>query len=596
MTIYLRNLNLPYAASLCLLSLISVLPLVQPYHVRPLTSFYSEWVAFALGVAACILFLGREVWLNFRVPKVTLWILTLALLVLGQSPFVSRAYLGQTLMPLIYLVWAALLCVVASSLTARFGAERVATVFGWFLFVGSLLHALIGLMQYLGVVGPFASVIAFKSGVAITGNIAQANHFSTHLTLGVVAIAHLFTHRKLSCPTVLVLVGFYAFIAILSGSRSTVLYAAVFAALSIGFYRRDRIAGMRFMSTSGYFLVALLASHHLVELLDPLLTKLLAEISLNAAPFANQTAIDRASVAGFGLELRLSEWAKAWRMFTESPILGVGIGNYAWHSFQLQSLPEFSGVVKSQLFGHSHNIFLQVLAELGLVGFTILVGLILTWSWQFRGRMFTPHGMLIIGLLLVVLIHSNLEFPLWYSYYLGIVAFLLGVSDCRTLRVTFSLGLGRVGATASMLLMFSILWNTLYSYRQIASIPDPLIPPEEQVNLVLAHGSNPILRPYAENVLITLMPPNKDGIEHKFSITTRAFRRNPDSYKSYRQVIFMALSGQLDSAKELLDKVATIYPHHLEVFVSEIARIHEPEIVELRKHGWRLLAARRGSV
>ena len=44
-------------ASLAMAGLMCVLPFMQPYHRFPLTSFYSEWLAFALGLAAAALLL-----------------------------------------------------------------------------------------------------------------------------------------------------------------------------------------------------------------------------------------------------------------------------------------------------------------------------------------------------------------------------------------------------------------------------------------------------------------------------------------------------------------------------------------------------------
>lgn len=73
---------------------------------------------------------------------------------------------------------------------------------------------------------------------------------------------------------------------------------------------------------------------------------------------------------------RMAQWQAGWRMFVAHPFLGVGIGNYvvvygayALHPFYLT-------------LGHAHNYYIQIAAEVGIVGlFTYLV-LIVTAFWH----------------------------------------------------------------------------------------------------------------------------------------------------------------------------------------------------------------------
>ena len=78
------------------------------------------------------------------------------------------------------------------------------------------------------------------------------------------------------------------------------------------------------------------------------------------------------------------------------------------------------------LFTHSHNSFLNLLAEMGIVG-TALV--LLGMAWAIRGcfqRANAPAGVLILALISVSLVHSTLEYPLWYVYFLSIFALFIG--------------------------------------------------------------------------------------------------------------------------------------------------------------------------
>ncbi len=108
------------------------------------------------------------------------------------------------------------------------------------------------------------------------------------------------------------------------------------------------------------------------------------------APIANRVAdipayfgaVDVANTpvtdANFAVLERLAHWDAALKMWAASPWLGVGPGNYAvvYDRFRL---PQWD-----QALGHAHNIYLNTLAEsglIGLAGFMILWGGLALWLW-----------------------------------------------------------------------------------------------------------------------------------------------------------------------------------------------------------------------
>ena len=578
--------------SLCSIGFIAVLPLLLPYHAPPLASFYSEWLALALGVTGFLVFLTPKFWSDLRAPKLALYLLAFTVVIATQSLYIARPYLAQSLTPGLYLVWAFLLMVLANWLRTTLGTERVAVTFAWFIFVGALLQALAGLAQYLGVVGWLAAIITFKLDKAVYGNIAQANHFATHLTLGAIALTYLYSKKKVSVPTTFILLAFFAYIVTLSGSRSVLVYATALCALSlVSFYKQRDNSNFRLSSGTGYFLAALIGSQWIVPWLNPWLAQQLTDISLNTDPFSYSSALERVSSAPMGMTLRISEWQKAWLIFTHAPILGVGIGNYGSFSFLYQSLPEFSAVTKSALFGHSHNIFAQILAETGIAGFAILVAMLIGWIKQFKEHWLAPDAWYIAATLLVLFIHSNMEYPLWYSYFLGIAAFLLALGDTRTISVKFTPRLGQAATLVVLLLASSILASTLSGYQKISDLSDPVIAPQERINLLLTYGHNPILTPYTDLILLAMLPTTKDGIEEKLAISTRAFRRNPDFYKAYKQTMLLALNGQQEDARTLLIQSARAYPDKLAPYIKSLKSLPDQEIKPLIAEAERIQAA-----
>ncbi len=578
--------------SLFAIGLLAVLPFLYPFHLFPIVSFYNEWIAFALGIAACSAFLTTSFWRELQVPRTGVIAFALLLLIVAQSLWIERPYAAQTMLPALYVAWAILLMVVALWLRAQLGLEKVITTLAWFFLVGGLLQGLTGLVQYLGIGGWVGAFVTFKQSIAVHGNISQSNHFATHITLGAVALIYLFTERRISAVLSFGLLGFFAFMALLAGSRSIFLYTLSFGLLSyVAYKKQSRPTNLRLCVASLFFLLAYVCSRFLLAWIDPWLLENLATISDNEHPFLYNTGIERLSHTQADVGLRTSEWQKAWQMFLEAPSFGVGVGNYGWYSFSLQSLPEFSRFPKSNLFSHSHNLFAQVLTETGIVGFTVVLTLIIGWIGQFVRHPLTPLRWFVAATLLILFIHSNLEFPLWYSFFLGIAAIMLALSDTRVVTLKFTPWLGRVGAGVALFFIGAILTFTLIGFNRLADYPYPVVvtdpqepvDPQEILNMVRRISNNPILEPYAEVVLAAMMSASKEEIESKLPILTRVFRRNPSARNAYKQVSFLALSGRDKEAKHILELTAGAYPDMLSPYIEALNKLPGEEIQFLRE-------------
>lgn len=87
------------------------------------------------------------------------------------------------------------------------------------------------------------------------------------------------------------------------------------------------------------------------------------------------TSLEAAGPGGApSLGIRLDLWRNTLAMVRDHPVAGVGIGN-----FRIEFPPYSNRVVQVEWFGaklqpkHAHNDFLQILAELGIVGFGLMV-------------------------------------------------------------------------------------------------------------------------------------------------------------------------------------------------------------------------------
>lgn len=93
---------------------------------------------------------------------------------------------------------------------------------------------------------------------------------------------------------------------------------------------------------------------------------------------------------------RLHLWDVAWRVFKDHPLFGVGPANYA-----TVFTDYFPGIIEGQrVWGSAHNIYLQQLAERGLVGLVALLALgssFLARSWQQARRVLDAANLLALA-------------------------------------------------------------------------------------------------------------------------------------------------------------------------------------------------------
>jgi O-antigen ligase len=94
--------------------------------------------------------------------------------------------------------------------------------------------------------------------------------------------------------------------------------------------------------------------------------------------FASDAARERVTSLSGGGTGREDIWTVGWRMFTENPVTGVGVGNFEKSS--VHYLLEPGEIQRAEFIVDqpkvAHNTYLHVLAELGVVGFVLFMTII----------------------------------------------------------------------------------------------------------------------------------------------------------------------------------------------------------------------------
>ncbi len=581
----------PIAAriSLILVGLLFLLPFLNPYHFFPLTNFYTEWLSFALGLAALVPLVSKRFWEEVEIPTLALWLLAFAAVLVAQIAWLDIAYPELSIIGALNVIWAALLVWLGRILARSCGREDLAVWLAAMLLLGGLLNAAAAALQFYGVDSLarccIASLGLTKGGAY--GNFGQNNHFADYISLALASTLYLHLTGRLSPALAALCGGIFLYALSLSGSRASWLYLAALVALGIWFRSRSadphftRAALLAALALPLFWLLQLALAH--------------SGLALRAVPpgveAAPVTPIDRFAEelahgifpqnGGSALGTRLYMWHQALLMFARHPLLGVGFGQYAGTFFeQAAELPRYHIPNYDR---NSHNLVTQLLAETGIAGAGLVCAGLAGWLLGLRRRLaLSAESWWLLGLLAVLFLHSLIEYPLWHTNFLGVAAVLLGFGSERYLRLHLT-ALSRFAFPVMLLAGCLALGRVLYAYRDLEQLMYPKVLPQNREEIVrrnqglLQLHRDTLLAPYVELTYAGVIVPDRVNLPDKIALNSRVMRILPVPELAYRQVLLLGLAGESDAAQRELDRAVAVFPQRLKEFVSMIEELARRE-------------------
>jgi O-antigen ligase len=416
-------------------------PGLLAFTIAPSATVLNQLLSTLLWGAALALF-GAASWRHRLRPAAALLLAAGTLVVGGVLSWQTGPNLTSLVLPTLLVVAVAAALVLDAAAEAR-AAESIAlmAVMGGLLMLG-VLDVLISVVQVFFPDAADGIVIA-KSGLAgrAVGNLRQPNHLSSLALWSAAAVIPLLEAGKLKRWSAAALFAAIIFSVELSASRTGTIGVLLLAAWGLIDRRLSRFT--RAMLIGGLAIYAL------------------GWLSMSWWAHANHHS--------FGAEARLGEsdvsgsrfgiWSNTWELIKANPWTGVGFGefNFAWSLTPFPQRP-------TAFFDHTHNILLQLLVELELPLGGLVVVLLAVALWQAFRRAAAVEGERGVGfrtafvMVLLMAIHSQLEYPLWYAYFLLPTAWLWGY--CLG-AVPGAMPVARDGATAAMARAFPVLAGAL---------------------------------------------------------------------------------------------------------------------------------------
>ena len=568
--------------------LASCVPTLLAYNQPPSATLLNQCVAVALwGGVVMVMPLATT-----RRLGATIAALLGALAIVGAAAFGSWAFgalpLSLALQALGLLAGAALLAGSGASASSGPGGPAAFGALALGLLVAGLAGSAVALLQVFAPEWIDGNWIAHSSlaGRAV-GNLRQPNHLCSLLLWALVAGVALHELRWLPRAALWALTVLMVWALELTASRT----GAVGLGLLLGWALLDRR-----LSRSAR---CLLAATPLLYALAYGAMAWYGRLSHQALG-AGARLLAQDAVTVDSPNSRMNIWRNTVDLIAAQPWTGVGFGefNLAWTLSPFANRP-------TAFFDHSHNLLLQLAVELGLPAAAMVSSLLLLALWQGlqRARRASGDSSLVarasLMLVITVALHSLVEYPLWYAYFLLPAAlawgFVLGVPatkpsspESQTMPQAI-----RWGPIAGLLMCLAGAWSLL-DYQGVVAIYAPAEVAEPLTKRIEQGQSSPLFAHHADYAAAT-NPSSESSAE-------LGFARAPHSLLDTRLMMAwaerLAEQGQVDQARWLAQRLREFRNPEADAFFApcrdSAASAFQCQM-PVAAHGWREFVAARAT-
>lgn len=377
-------------------------------HYHPWTSFHSEALAFfavCVLLISCLLNQGLEI----LIPRITAWIIFTGALIWLQYAIGTIFFAGDALLSSFYLS-GFLFAIVFGSGLMQGGMAGSSRDWLWLIhatWFAALISAAIGLAQWLNVqdrLGIYAWQTA--PGARAAGNLGQSNQLATFLLMGIASLVSVHEKRGISKVVLTFAVAFMTFVLALTQSRAGMVSAGVAGAFLL--WKQNSIMLRLPRAAVWWWLACFMAATLGLPSLSQIL--MLGDV--------------RSLTATESVSERWLIWKQVSYAIAQAPWFG-----YGWNQTPTANAVGASAFPGSTTYTNAHNIVLDLMVWCGIPLGLLLTGLMAYWGFSRMRAVKQPQAILAMAALLPIAVHSLLEFPFAYAYFLISAGFFVGIVE-----------------------------------------------------------------------------------------------------------------------------------------------------------------------
>ena len=424
------------------MGLVMGLSFVFPVHWHPYRNFFHEIIS-VLAIVSTVASFCVSKTISLRIPNLVCIPLILMGVIALQIQMGMMVAPMDLVFPLLTFLALVLALICGATIAAQEeGLKRLCLALSYCFVVVGLISVLLQHLQVAQLpLAPFVFPIA-PYAPRPYGNLAQPNLLALLLCFAVISTWYLVLLRKLNG-----LAGIFIAVILLWGIALTQSRIALFILPMFAIccsYRSELSQRI----PKGIFLALLLTYLGMILALPTV---------MSWCGVAMQTVTQRAGQTSS----RIVIWEQALGMIQMHPWFGVG-----WFQFGAAQARLATHFQPTEYAEYAHNIVLNLAAEIGIPLTVILIIVGLTWFYFSCIKRWRSIEVCLISLmLLAVIIHSMVEFPLWFAFFSMPVALMIGALQPN--KGLTKVVIDRVWIMLITLLVVASVRFILLDYRQV---------------------------------------------------------------------------------------------------------------------------------
>jgi hypothetical protein len=414
---------------------------LMPIHYRPWVTYTGELYAFFALFALAAICLKEKL----RIPVISLPLLLLACvplihLLAGQVFFFSTAMMGFIF---IFAFWLASVLGYNFS-TGNYSREETFTSLSYVFLASGTVTGIITLCQWTNLDASLPGMVNISGSQRPYANFAQPNNMATFLVMALMSCLYIYEKKKIQSKWLFSCAALIVMGVALSQSR-TAWVAAIAIILYLGFYQYKGIIRLKWYYSTAWFIFFISCI-----VAFPLLSQLAVQ-AMDTDVVQSRDVVSRAT----GDMSRLAIWQQMLAAIQAEPWWG-----YGWYQTSV-AFVSISDTIQGPVWIRSaHNFILDFLLWNGFIIGLPFLAYFGYWGYQLNKHVNSVES--VIGILMIgaVLIHSMLEFPQYYAYFLLPVGFIIGLVQSQQSNIkmiTLSPNYMRAGYAVSLILLILIV-------------------------------------------------------------------------------------------------------------------------------------------
>lgn len=413
---------------------------IIPFHYHPYRSYYND--AFAIyGVIFALSWIGFQRQTIIRVPSAITLPLFLVVIIGLQTWNGLLLYPIDSVFPILYLISFAIAMIFGATLAMHpDGLKRVAFTLAGIFIAAGLISVLFQFVQLINLNWyPYVMPLPHDRSLRPFGNLGQPNLLSLLMCFSIASCWYLYVMRQIKANLAS---GCVMFLVIgLALTQSRICWVILPVLVMLCWHQPPDCPKV----AKPVLLILLLFFIVLVMFMPDMLKQV--GIALDSAgQRAGQTSV------------RLVLWEQAWTISLLHPWFGSG-----WFQFGAQQAILSSLFPPTEYSDYAHNIVLDLASEIGWPATILIFSAALYWFYHCcfcRWKNLPVRYMSMV--LLATLLHSLVEFPLWFAYMLipfGVMVGALSIQHLGWKDVMIAKGWAASFLISSVLLISAITWD-----------------------------------------------------------------------------------------------------------------------------------------